>query len=110
MSLASLLAQQVTLLTPGTPTTNAFGDAVPGTPTEISAWGLIQPVSSTEMTGDRDTAVATHLLFLGPDATVDRLSRVDDGTTVYDVVGVPALHRTPRGPHHYEIELREVAG
>lgn len=110
MSFASLLTQDVTLYEPGTPTTDDFGDDQPGSPSPTTAKGLIQPITSAEDIINRDTAVTRWRLFLPPDVTVDRLTRVSDGTDTYDVLGEPELYRTPSGPHHYEVTLQRVTG
>jgi len=78
---------------------------------EVAVSGCFwQPVSSDEETGGRDTVTVAARCFMPPDAGVTATDRLRFAGVEYAIHGRPALHHTPRGPHHYEVQLRDVEG
>lgn len=69
-----------------------------------------QPVSSTEQQVAADTVEVVARLFMPPTADVKATDRIGFEGREYAIEGRPALHHTPAGPHHYELELRDVEG
>lgn len=69
-----------------------------------------QPVSSTEAMIAADTVEVVAHLFMPPTAEPKTTSRIRFEGRDYAIEGRPALHHTPAGPHHYEIQLKDVEG
>jgi hypothetical protein len=90
---------------------DTWGDTQSGDASTTVAGCFWQPRGSQEeTTGGRDLVTADASLFMPPTADIRPTSRiVFDGVT-YEVRGQPSLHRTPAGPHHYEVELVRVRG
>ena len=87
-----------------------WGDTTAGaaeTPVPGCFW---QPVSSTEQQVAADIVEVVARLFMPPTADVKATDRIGFEGRTYAIEGRPALHHTPRGPHHYELELRDVEG
>lgn len=62
--------------------------------------------SGRENQQDRETEVDTSKVDFPPDAPVNGHSKVLLDGVMYQVVGPPVLHRTPRGPHHLTANLQ----
>jgi len=62
--------------------------------------------SDDETEGDR--RATTLRLYLPPDVVLDGSDRVVKDGRTFEVEGSPYLARTPRGPHHWEVTLKEV--
>lgn len=116
MSLAGLLSQQVTIVSPAqTPMGWDFGVAASRTATA----GRLEQRSTLEETvgypaAGPDTAETQWLLFLGPGVTVGAADHVevvqpDGSTAVFEVVGTPAVVFGARSAHHIEATLRQAA-
>lgn len=91
---------------------------------DVPAW--VQHQSPSETYGpNRDAITASWLLILPPARvvagvdddpptleaiTITGRSRVHHGEVVYEVDGEPNLTSSPRGPHHWEVPLKSVAG
>lgn len=89
---------------------DTWGDTRPGgteTPVPGCFW---QPRSSSEQTGGQDTVTVDAWVSIPPSAPISATSQIKFRGVVYDVHGEPALHHTPAGPHHYEVELKQVKG
>lgn len=87
-----------------------WGDTQDGdTETAISRcfW---QPVASSEETGGHDTVTITARCFMPASASVSETDRLRFAGVEYAIHGRPDLHYTPTGPHHYEIQLKDVQG
>lgn len=69
-----------------------------------------QPRASSEQTGGQDTVTVGAWVSMPPSAPILPTSQVRFEGVTYEVQGQPALHHTPAGPHHYEVELREIKG
>lgn len=69
-----------------------------------------QPRSTSERTTGQDTVMINPWVSMPPSTDIRATSRVRFEGVTYEVVGEPALHHTPRGPHHFEVELNEVRG
>ena len=63
-----------------------------------------------EATGGHDLVTTNALVFMPPTADIRPTSRVQFDGVTYEVHGRPELHRTPTGPHHYEVNLVQVEG
>jgi hypothetical protein len=107
LSLAGLLAQTWRVLPfsssgidqYGNPTTT-FGPPVPY-PCRL------EQLTEQEILLDRNLQIGDLRLFLPPGAVITGRDRgEDDEGRIYEVIGPPKLHRTPRGPHHIEAVLR----
>ncbi|MFG2001687.1 head-tail adaptor protein [Spirillospora sp. NPDC048911] len=87
-----------------------WGDTVAGG-TETAVSGCFwQPVSSSEQQIAADTVDVVARLFMPAAVDVRATDRIRFEGRTYAVEGRPALHHTPAGPHHYELELRDVEG
>lgn len=90
---------------------DAWGD-VQTSDTTVSVTGCFwQPRGSQEETfGGRDLVTADAAVFMPPGTDIRPTSRVTFEGVAYEVHGKPALHHTPAGPHHYEVQLTEIRG
>ena len=87
------------------------GDPIPGTGGEESVAGCFwQPRSTSEALGGRDTVTIDAWCAAPPTASVTATDKIRFEGVTYAINGRPALHHTPHGPHHYEIELTRVEG
>lgn len=89
---------------------DTWGDTVAGdVPTSVSGcfW---QPVSTDEQLNAADTVTVAARVFMPPTVDVKATDRIEFEGRRYAIDGRPALHHTPAGPHHYEVELRDVEG
>lgn len=105
------LPDTVTVLvnTPGA--ADVYGNATSSWADGQTIRGWLQPTGTSEDVRNQDVVVSDWLLFTSPDAPITPLSRVRDAAGhVFEVVGLPAVHKTPRGPHHVEAKLRFVQG
>lgn len=105
-----LLNRSLTWIEP-TLGTDAYGDdTIPtyGAGTPIT--GRIDPVSTLEVNDQtRDLASGTRTLFTNTTGLSSK-ARIVDGTTVYEVDGLPAVLDDATGAHHTEARLRVVGG
>lgn len=110
MSIERFFVNAVTIITAGVATDRYDDDVAdwenPASEIETAGW-LVQ-TSTTESVGDRDVVVTGWKLYLGSDETISAANRISANDLIYEVDGEPLLAQTPAGPHHYEIELREV--
>ena len=81
-----------------------------GTETDVPGCFWQPEGSEEEQTGGRDLVTAIARVFMPPTAPVTAISQIRFNGTTYEVHGQPALHYTPAGPHHYEVQLRAVQG
>lgn len=106
MSLRSLLTEPVTLRYRTAAAPDAEGNPVSTTSDTDTVGRLEQRSTNDQEGGDRRSTGS--VLFLGPDEVVDGATQVLAGGRTFEVEGSPNLASTPRGPHHWEVTLREV--
>lgn len=109
VTLASLLTQTVTIVSaPAAP--DDRGNLVRDwdTATRVDAAARLEPNVTSEVTDGRDSVLTDARLFLHPDAFITAYDRVEADGLTYEVVGTPGLQRMPRGPHHFEVDLRRL--
>lgn len=91
----------VTIVRPGPPTQDAYGNDVPGAPTEIQVAGCgIAPRDSTgsasnEITDARDTVISGLTLYAPYGTDIRATDRVRVGGVMYEVEGLPGSFRSP---------------
>lgn len=82
--------------------------------TEVAAWIGPSPRGGRPEAGigteRRDEDKHTALLFLDLNAVITNRDRVVVDSTVWEVDAPVVIARTPRGPHHQEVQLRAVEG
>jgi hypothetical protein len=105
----------VTIVRPGAPTRDGYGNYVPGPATEIAVPGCgVAPRDGTgagnnELTDARDTVITGLTVYApyGTDVRATDMMRV--GGELYDVVGLPGSFRSPftasTGPVVVALEL-----
>ena len=98
----------VTLVTPGG--RDAWGDVISGEATVDVPGCFWQPASSDEQTVAADTVTIVARVFMPASADPTPAKTVRFEGREYEIHGQPALFHTPAGPHHYEIQLRDVEG
>lgn len=107
MSLAGLLTETVTVVR-YSPTTDAYGNTVPGAEARTSYPGRLEQLAADEIVRDRDTVITDWKAFLPAGTDITAYDRIEARGNLFEVVGLPNEHRTPRGPHHIEVQLRWV--
>ncbi|TDD97641.1 phage head completion protein [Actinomadura rubrisoli] len=89
---------------------DGWGNTVAGaaeTPVPGCFW---QPVSTDEQLNAADTVTVVARVFMPPAADVKATDRIRFEGRDYAIEGRPELHHTPAGPHHYEVNLKEIEG
>lgn len=107
MSLQGLLAETVTVVRYAD-VTDRYGNTVPGAETRTDYPGRLEQLRTDELVRDRDTVLTDWRVFLPADADLTAYDRIEARGHLFEVVGLPSQHRTPRGPHHLEAQLRWV--
>lgn len=105
----------VTIVRPGPPTQDAYGNDVPGTPTEIPVPGCgVAPRDSTgsaanEITDARDTVISGLMLYAPYGTDIRATDQVRVSGQLYQVEGRPGSFRSPftasTGPVVVALEL-----
>lgn len=105
----------VTILRPGPPTEDVYGNDVPGTPTEICVPGCaVSPRDSTgagtnEITDARDTVIVGLTLYAPAGTDIRATDQVRVNGELYEVDGQPGRFRSPftssAGPVVVALEL-----
>jgi hypothetical protein len=105
----------VTIVRPGTPTQDAYGNDVPGAPTEITVSGCgVAPRDSTgsasnELTDARDTVISGLTLYAPYGTDIRATDRIRVAGELFEVVGLPGSFRSPftgsTGPVVASLEL-----
>ncbi len=65
--------------------------------------------STDDTSGDGDRRSTRLVMYLHPGAELDGNDLVVKDGRTFEVEGAPYLASTPRGAHHWEVTLREVA-
>lgn len=107
MSLTALLTEAVTVIRYAD-ATDEYGNTVPGAEVRTSYQGRLEQLATDEIVRDRDTVITDWRLFLPAGADVTAYDRIEARGNLFEVVGLPAEQRSPRGPHHLEVNLRWV--
>lgn len=107
MSLAGLLSETVTVVRYQA-TTDAYGNTVRGAETRTTYSGRLEQLSTDELVRDRDVVITDWRAFLPADVDLTAYDRIEARGHLFEVAGLPDLQRTPRGPHHVEVQLRFV--
>lgn len=117
MSLASLMTDEVTVVTRSVTGEDSTGDPVEEwtESATVAAWveqrGLgIRSSLSVEELGGRDTVTADWLVIVPVGTEVEPYDRLIHGERTFEVVGLPADAPTPAGTHHLELSCRWVEG
>jgi hypothetical protein len=71
---------------------------------------LLQQLRAEEIIAGEDRRITDQRLFLLPDVEIDSQSKVTVDDIDYEVVGEPAVLKTPRGPNHLECIVRRIEG
>ncbi|MFD7705713.1 hypothetical protein [Streptomyces sp. NPDC059786] len=93
--------EAVTILRPGPPTEDGYGNDVPGPPTEISVAGCaVAPrdgagVGSNEITGARDTVITGLTLYAPHGTDIRATDQIRINGELYEVDGQPGSFRSP---------------
>lgn len=105
-----LLGQTGEILTP-TKKANGFGTPVDDwtTPAIQALPCRLQHVSGAENNDGRDLSIGQWKVFFPPEAVIDEHRRVRVDGKTFEVVTVYPVH-TPRGLHHFEVELTTFSG
>lgn len=98
--------------------TDRYGNSVDDwtAATRQDAWAWLQLTTGSEVTDQRNAQIGDWLLVCNPvdvdgnPLTVDGRSRIEWGTTTFEVKGPPGPAHTPSELHHYEVLLRVVEG
>ena len=106
-----LFTQDVTLVRAGA-TTDRYGGTVKdwATATSTAAKGWVAQRTASEVLDGREAQVSGWVLFVGPDQDVIGLDRVEWAGQTFEVDGPVLPAYTPRGLHHIEVPLKQVAG
>lgn len=109
MSLKSLLVDDLSLLRRAAGAPDRLGNPTEGYAAPIAIKGRLEQTTSQEIAVGQDVVVSNWRAYLFPDVEVGPLDRIEDTSgRIFEVVGQPDLLKTPRGPHHIEVNLRTV--
>lgn len=111
MTIRSLTRQPLTVIAPGAPVTDDYGNTVPGPGTAVAEFGFLEMKSTQETLLDRDTTVTKWHAFLEADSTVTRLSTITFEGQTFQVDGEPWHVFNPRTGvvSHIEVDLTVVS-
>jgi head-tail adaptor len=107
VSLDGLLSETVDVVRYAN-TTDAYGDTVLGAESRVTYRARLEQLHADELIRDRDTVITDWRVFLPAAADVTAYDRIEGRGHLFEVVGLPNQHQTPRGPHHLEVLLRWV--
>lgn len=112
MSLASLLAQTVTVRNYAEVGGDRYGNAVPTWSDPGTTYpARLEQTGSSETGGDRRAVVSEWRLFLPADAVIGARDHVvDSDDRTFEVLGAPAKAVKPRRVSHIVARLRYVEG
>ncbi|MFI8084366.1 hypothetical protein ACIF6L_26630 [Kitasatospora sp. NPDC086009] len=108
------MADTVTRVRPGPPTQDAYGNDVPGPPTEleVSRVAVLPPTGqaapSIEQTDGRDQVVVVRVLFAPAGTDLRATDQIRHRGTLYEVHGQPSEYPGPLA--HIEANLKAVSG
>lgn len=111
MSFAALLGQEVTIVRAAA-SVDRYNDVSAdwSSATRTVVHGRLQQTDTVEVAVGRDTVIADWVLFLPAGTDVLPSDRVEVDGATFEVVGLPNVAHTPRGPHHVEARLRSITG
>lgn len=89
-------------------TTDVYGNTVPGAETRVTYAARLEQLAADELVRDRDTVITDWRIFMPATADITAYDRIEARGHLFEVVGLPNQHKTPRGPHHLEVLLRFV--
>lgn len=107
MSLLGLLSETATVIRYAA-TLDEYGNTITGAETRVDYPARLEQLSAEEIVRDRDTVLTDWRAFLPADADITAYDRIAARGNLFEVVGLPNQHQTPRGPHHLEVHLRWV--
>lgn len=92
--------ETVTIVRPGPPTQDPYGNDVPGAPTEITVGGCAvaprgEASAADELTDARDTVIVGLTLWAPYGTDIRATDRVRVGGALYEVDGQPGSFRSP---------------
>lgn len=116
MSLDTLLAYTVTVVRMGEVSDDEYGNVISAelSREDYPAW--VEPMTGQgrgggkEETQDRDTQIEDWLLILPANTPITGRDRVEHDGNTFEVIGPPAIRRSPRGVHHVEARIRHIEG
>jgi head-tail adaptor len=103
--------EAVEVVRPGA-TTDRYGNRVADwtATTRTTTYGWIEQTAASENAINRDGQAAEWLLLCRADVEISGSDRIEYSGLTFEVIGPPAIRRTPRGNHHQEVRLRWVNG
>lgn len=107
MTLAGLLSETVAVVRYAA-ATDEYGNTQPGAETRVEYPGRLEQLQTDELLMDQDTVITDWRVFLPAGADITPYDRLEARGNLFEVVGLPNEHHTPRGPHHLEVHLRWV--
>jgi len=114
VSFTDLLIHTVTVFNIAAGSTDRYGnesqafDAGTASPARVQA--LDVGGQARERLAGGDTRSRWFEVFLPPTVTIDGLSQIQWGAKRLQVDGEPSLINDSAGPHHYQVNAREVLG
>lgn len=78
------------------------------TSTALTVLCRLSQTSTDDNSGNGERRSTQLRLYVDADVEIDGNDRVVKDGRTFEVEGSPYLAATPRGPHHWEVTLREV--
>lgn len=107
MTVLGLLSETATIIRYES-STDTYGNTVPGAETRSDHPARLEQLRADEIVRDRDTVITDWRIFLPADVDLTPYDRIEARGHLFEVVGLPDKHFTPRGAHHLEAQLRWV--
>jgi len=107
--IANFLTEAATLVRTSSAVPDAEGNPTATTTSTDVLCRLAQSSTSDGEAGDADRRSTSLRLYLPADVELDGSDRVVKDGRTFEIEGAPYLARTPRGPHHWEVNLKEVS-
>ncbi|MDF1596948.1 MAG: hypothetical protein P1T08_12790 [Acidimicrobiia bacterium] len=117
MSLTFLATETVTVVTVGQIGTDRYNNPTIGETGRVDYYGWLEQQSGQETVENRDLQVGDWLCVLhrrvdgatfDMDVAMTGRDRVEARNLTFQIIGPPAVARSPRGQHHIELHLRQL--
>ena len=105
-----LLTDTITIQSMEDGTGDRYGTPVRESVLDTVVKARVEPVDSTELVGRETSVNLARAFFNDPGVAVRSRDQVVWQGDTFEIEGIPAVLKTPRGVHHVELTMRKVVG
>jgi hypothetical protein len=108
---ATALSDEVTVyVTTEDDETGAFGDPIEEEDDGTAIRAFVDPLDATEEELNAETRITRYRITMEADVEIDGTARVEWRGISMEILGEPKRFADIVGPHHIELEAREIKG